>query len=332
LIDWGDSLESVDWYTRSMVRVENVLFKDLEEPMTAFEMKHLEGLGIDELWGVTTTAGGAASEIDSDQATIYSHTARLTIQRLNVEREDPALEGLTWDPNEGEWVDPEGQNLVNEPIFNKPVWEGGDGPGYYSAEVNVKGRVIFGYTWSVRALNEGPGDYRLTFSLDATNYPGELNTFFTEGITEILEPVEEELVVVADSSTGGGGTPEIDFENNLTFIDVRILERGGGGGGKLKALVEAYPPENARLEQAREGPGPQYREQDRERAYDCALLQIVTPVEALRLQTRDRDLDQIRLRDHTCQDEAFECPEFQARIRGAASDGLVECLSMARCR
>ena len=28
----------------------------------------------------------------------------------------------------------------------------------------------------------------------------------------------------------GGGVGVIDFGNNLTYIDVRILERGGGGG------------------------------------------------------------------------------------------------------
>ncbi len=49
------------------------------------------------------------------------------------------------------------------PDFNKRVYEEGDGPGYYNAEINVKGRIIYGYTWNVRQLNEGAGDYRHHF-------------------------------------------------------------------------------------------------------------------------------------------------------------------------
>ena len=52
--------------------------------------------------------------------------------------------------------------LVSLPIFNKAVYEALDGPGFYSAEINVKGKVIYGYTWKVRTLNQGTGYYRLT--------------------------------------------------------------------------------------------------------------------------------------------------------------------------
>ena len=60
-----------------------------------------------------------------------------------------------------------------------------------------------------------------------------LNTFFVDGFTEIMVPLEEEgeAQAYAEESTGGGATAVLDFENNLTYIDVRILERGGGGGG-----------------------------------------------------------------------------------------------------
>ena len=49
-----------------------------------------------------------------------------------------------------------------------------------------------------------------------------------------MVPLEEEVAaaVLAEESesTEGGATAELDYENNLTYIDVRILERGGGGG------------------------------------------------------------------------------------------------------
>jgi hypothetical protein len=219
-IDWGDNLESVDWYTRSQVRTEVVLIKDLLAPLLGYDMRHLFGWGIDEMHGTTGVV------YPGTEATIYSHCARLTIQKLQVPREDPALASLLWVPQEG-WAAP---GLINEPIFNMAVYNAGDGPGYYSAEINVKGKIIYGYTWNVRRLNEGAGDYRVTFSFDEVCGSAALNTYFTEGVTEILLPLEEEVVVLESESTEGGAIGVLDFANNLTYMDVRILERGGGGG------------------------------------------------------------------------------------------------------
>lgn len=236
-IDWGDSLESVDWYTRSQVRIEVVLFKDLDEPMLEYEMRHISGWGTDEVHGLATTLGGAitAPEGLGQQATIYSPCARLTIQKLLVARE--AVPSLTWDPALGQWT---GAGMINPPIFNKAVYEAGDGPGYYSAEINVKGRIIYGYTWNVRQLHDitdgtAAGDYRLTFSLDETCGTVQRNTAINDQ-TRIVVPLEEEVVTAAltvetASTDEGGGVAVIDSANNLTYIDVRILDRSGGGGG-----------------------------------------------------------------------------------------------------
>jgi hypothetical protein len=225
-IDWGDNLESVDWYTRSQVRTEVVLIQDLATPLSGYEMRHLYGLGIDEMHGTT------GLPYDSHEATVYSHCARLTIQKLKVPRENEDLVNLDWVPQEG-WADGD-FDLINEPIFNMAVYNAGDGPGYYSAEINVKGKVIYGYTWNVRKLNEGPGDYRITFSFDQACGAVSLNTHFTEGVTQILLPTEEELVAAEEREpeTGGGAVGVLDFAHNLTYMDVRILERGGGGGKK----------------------------------------------------------------------------------------------------
>ena len=68
-IDWGDNLESVDWYTRSQVRTEVVLYQDLLGPMTEYEMRPfmiqlqqfcLESgiLFVDQSKGVLTKAPG----------------------------------------------------------------------------------------------------------------------------------------------------------------------------------------------------------------------------------------------------------------------------------
>jgi len=248
-IDWGDNLESVDWYTRSQVRTEVVLFQDLATPMSEYLMRHTSGWGIDEVHGMEASLEDVPAMGSGTQATIYSHCARLTIQKLLVDREDTRLADLIWDPVESNWTEPEGyiDDLIRPHIFNGSVHEGGDGPGYYSAEINVKGRIIYGYTWNVRKLNDitgvpatAAGDYRITFSFDETCGTVGLNTYFVDGTTQILVPLEEEIVeqvVLAeseDSGDEGGGKGVLRGDLNLTYMDVRILERGGGGGGEGK--------------------------------------------------------------------------------------------------
>lgn len=239
LIDWGDNLESVDWYTRSQVRTEVVLFKDVQ-PMTEYEMRHTSGWGINEVHGLAVSLGGEVQKGPGTQATVYSPCARLTIQKLLVNREAVPAGALTWVAEQG-WTETNPDAMyINAPIFNKAVYAGGDGPGYYSAEINVKGRIIYGYTWSVRQLHDltgvpptTAGDYRITFSFDEACGTVYLNTSLE--MAEILVPTEEEIALAAEEEDGGsdtgGAVAQLDFTNNLTYIDVRILEKGGSGGG-----------------------------------------------------------------------------------------------------
>ncbi len=160
LIDWGDDLESVDFSIRSMVRAEVVLFEYLDDETYVdktlpeypqYPMRHVFGWGSSEVHGLQTfnQAGDPLPVYDAVVptdppyylATVYSHNARFMIQKLNVENLGELGE-LTWIPGEG-WTGDD----VNEPIFNKAVYEAGDGPGYYNAEINVKGKIIYGYTW-----------------------------------------------------------------------------------------------------------------------------------------------------------------------------------------
>jgi len=231
-IDWGDNLESSDWYTNSKVRTEVVLFKDLDSPKTEYEMRHLYGLGIDEVHGLAVDQSSQVMKGPGMQATVYSHCARLTIQKLLVAKDNSELANLVWTPQVG-WngVGSGGIKLVNPPIFNSAVYSGIDGPSYYSAEINVKGRVIYGYTWDVnklndRTVNQGTPDgyYRITFSLD--NGGGlDPNTFFTRA--QVLLPLEEEITI---ASSGGGANAVIDQGKHITYIDVKIIAKTGGRG------------------------------------------------------------------------------------------------------
>ena len=255
-IDWGDALEAVDWNLRSQVRAELVLYQDLPVPMLQYEMKHLDGFGIDELWGTTGT------ELDGMQATVYSPCARFTIQKLLVERDDPALVALVWVPTVpatdvtelvgGHWF---GEGLIDAPIFNYAIYQTGqeEDPEAYNAENNIKGKIIYGYTWNVRNLNEGAGDYRMTFSFDEVcpiaddpetpevdeSEIAYLNTYFTDGVTQIVPLEEEEVESLLDAimegdetnNPSGGAVPVLDFPGNLTYADVRVEVKEGGGGG-----------------------------------------------------------------------------------------------------
>lgn len=222
-IDWGDNLEAKAWYSTSVVRVETVLYQDLDVPLVGFEMGYLWGEGTSEMWGTT------GNTYNSDQATVYSGCARMTIQKLTKDPTDPTF-FVAWNPVTGAWT-----GDIGDALFNKAVWEaveGSESPTSYSAEINIPGKVIYGYNWNLRKVGDGAGFYRLTFSLDGTNCPIILNTFFTEGTTQILLPVEEE--VLAEAEEPGGGVAVIDYANNLTYIDVEILARSGKGGNTGK--------------------------------------------------------------------------------------------------
>lgn len=232
-VDWGDNLESQDWRTTSKVRVETVLSKvELVTPMTGYEMYFVSGLGKDEVWGTNQ------STYPGYEATVYSDHARLTIQKI-----DPAAT-LIWNSTLGEW---EGAGVTT--VFSGGCWEAGDGPGGYSAEVNVKGKVIYGFNWDVRNLGNIPADqkagvYRITFSLDPNHGTDPLTTSLA--FAQILPPSEGEETAITlaaagagggrkpggggggGDSTGGGGTAYIDAANNLTYIDVTIKAGGGG--------------------------------------------------------------------------------------------------------
>jgi hypothetical protein len=246
LVDWGDDLEAKDWTTKSMIRIETVLYQNLVAPypaLTEYVMRHVSGWGADEVWGVSTFQE-LVEYGPGTQATVYTPCARLTMQRLTVDRDDdllnPALGNLAWSDERHVWEDVPGNGLdlvAENAVFNLAVHEAGDGPGFYNAEVNVKGMIIFGYTLNARRATVDAGDYRLTFSLDALCGAVSLNTFFTE-LTQVMLPVEEDAAPAAeDGSDTGGGVARIDVGNNLTYMDIRLTGsggsggRGGGGGG-----------------------------------------------------------------------------------------------------
>ena len=153
--------------------------------------------------------------IDSAEAMVYSAGGRLTIQRIT----DPAA--ATWNSSLSRWV---GEG-VQAPIFSGAAWERtSDGPGSYGAELNVQGKVVYGFIWRTGDLDEG--DYRLTFSLD-----GARDGFAGAGTSLDGATIRTGETVVATAEEGGGNAAVVQGADELTYIDVGLTQGSGSGGG-----------------------------------------------------------------------------------------------------
>lgn len=230
-IDWGDNLEAKDWPFGSQIRVEVVLYKDLLRPMIGYQMKIEDESqsGLTEIWGAKTEnsqgeTAGVTYEVDS--ATVYSGMAKLVIQKL-IDLPEGQTRDLSWNSEGSYW---EGDAGI--PLFEGGVWEGNNGPSGYSAEINVQGKIIYGYNWVTRKIGDGEGTYRLTFVLD-NNFTGTRNTFFDTS-TKVVAKAEEEIITEEEPDSGGG-TAVILPDENLSYIDVQLLPKSGSGGGNSGA-------------------------------------------------------------------------------------------------
>lgn len=215
-----------------------VLYEDIDS-VVQFSMRHVDSWGIDEVHGLQTTLDDQPVYGPGKQATVYTPKARLTIQKLNYARESIPLTRLIWLPNEKKWTEsnPESSDIINEPIFNQAVSEAGDGSGYFNAEVNVKGKIMFGYTWNVTDINEGEGHYRLTFSFDEGDEA--IGTVKFDEFTKIVVPIEEEGKTT-DDGPGGGASPVMNTSYNLTYIDVQIGDSGGETLSAHSSVFETF--------------------------------------------------------------------------------------------
>jgi len=230
-VDWGDNLESLAWGINSKVRTELVLLKDLDEPVTQYAMRHVDGWGTDEVHGLQAQMNNQPVMGEGTQATVYSPKIRFIVQKLNYTRESIPASRLTWDPEMKKWKEtlPEYEDIINDPIFNQAAFEAGTGSGYFSAEINVKGKIMYGYTWDVSSINEGEGHYRLTYSFDEGD--GVSGRAIFDATTQIVLPIEEEPATMVNTATvleepSDGGVAILVPAHNLTYMDILIGEPG----------------------------------------------------------------------------------------------------------
>lgn len=233
--DWGDNLESQTWTSSSVIRVEFTPFNTLTASLRGYQMWHVSGQGVTELWGVRATDGGLAYAYAGTHATVHTAAAQLILSKLETgvgslaNPPDPA--GFTWS-GDG-WA---------EAVQNTVILPG--------AELNIGGKVMYGYNWNLKTFTMvggvlKAGWWRLTFS------PGGALAFLPEccavpadgcpaadACTTLTAPpaapaaVPLELEVAAAAEEGDTGplyVPAVDPVHNLTYIDVFIQASKGGG-------------------------------------------------------------------------------------------------------
>lgn len=212
---WGDNLTHHTWSTHSMIRVETVLYARDGTAMDGYEMGWLYGQGPDEMQGTNGTVG-------SYVPTLFAVTPRLTIEKLDDDTRRPIHTAFDGSVAEGLGV---------------------DGPGGYSAEVNVAGKVIFGYNFFIRNLSL-PGDvhrygwWRLTFSLDDQASVGGTpvgRNVLLEELGNLVETTDAAFGLLSAEDEEGGDeltyVPELASDGRSTWIDIYVESASGGGSG-----------------------------------------------------------------------------------------------------
>lgn len=200
-VAWGDNLTHHQWNTHNQIRVEVVL-TDLDAQLQGYNMPYVTGSGSTEMQGTDGTAALMS-------ATIYSSTPRMIIEKLD--------------------------DVTRQPVFTAfdgSVWEayGEDGPGFYRAEVNVGGKIIYGFNFTIRDIPV-PSDihkygwWRLTFTLDPESQVGGASVPRNVQLVQLASGEED------DESEPLLFTPELSQDGYTSWLDINVVSASGGGGG-----------------------------------------------------------------------------------------------------
>lgn len=202
-VDWGDNLGSVTWTTNSVIRVEHTLFDDATVA-TGYVMDPsctLNPQSPDEMQG---TKGATAAF----PATIYSVTPRLTIQKIDTAGGTPIPGAIAFDGNVAAGF-------------------AGDGPGFYGAEINVGGKLIYGYVLNMKRVTLGSnvdkaGWWRITFTLEPSAIV-PTQAVVSRGVAmTTIDPL--------DLGEERRFTPELSADGYTTWMDIQLSTNKGGGG------------------------------------------------------------------------------------------------------
>lgn len=188
IVDWGDNLRSVKFTPTSVIRVEHV--------MNAADGTMLRGYPLDVVVNPSSSAEQQGIYADGNEKTtvmmtptVFSDRARLTLQKLS------------------------GQGgSVTFTYYDKAVYQsfGVDGPGAYAAELNVGGKLVFGYVWDMKKVVMPAGIakegwWRLTFSLDSGTGATITGVGAGDEVLAGFTPTKTVAEILIGNSRGGGG-------------------------------------------------------------------------------------------------------------------------------
>lgn len=170
VVDWGDNLTSQSFTANSIIRVETVLFAPTS--LLGYNM-FLFGTGTrkDEMQCTDFTQ-------NTFTQTVYSVAPRLRIWKVSGNGVSPGATDLP---------------LINLAVVDK---YGQDGPGYYGAEINVAGKLVYGYNWFLRNLDiaDKTGWYLISFYLEPTVTIGTQTVNNGVTLTGLLDATNTALV------------------------------------------------------------------------------------------------------------------------------------------
>lgn len=208
VVNWSDNLLSTKWTPKQAIRVENALYEVSDRTMRAYRMWYVTGEGTTEVWATDATS------YESNYRSVYCVMARLKVEKI---------------------TGPGGSVVPHPASFDGAVYEkfGVDGPGGYTAEVNVSGNLIYGFNWQLGQL---PGTdasklgwWRLTFMLDpVANY--------TIDGQEFTVPCNTQMVAGDPLDQQGKYFKPVLVSPSMSVLEIEIVSKkpGGGGGGETK--------------------------------------------------------------------------------------------------
>ena len=266
-IDWGDNLEGKTWPVQ-VLRVETNTFSTLPlsnplgySPLFRFDIWHVFGQGTNELWGVHTTDAAPPNPyvyVGTSQIANWPYGVNVTpAARLNIAKlaagfptggcpatatgtSQQSSYNPTWvveSGGVGHWAYVVDGNATPVPYTNDML---------YGAELNIKGSYVYGYNWNLRSdpVPETVGKsgwWRLTFytsdgSVDFVPWVGGAAGLAPPAYAESIPGLLTSTLTAIEPAAETGlllYVPQVDTNNQLTYLDVCIAEgKEGGGGGK----------------------------------------------------------------------------------------------------
>jgi uncharacterized protein YjdB len=195
-VKWGDNLTHHTYGTHTQIHVE-VSLNDLDAgQLRGFNMTVISGSGPTEMQGTDGSIGQFVP-------TLFTGAARLIVEKLDD-------------------IDTTRAPVLT--LLDQGLWQKGDGPGQFGAEVTVSGRLVYGYNFKIQDLDTSIfggahkyGWWRLTLVIGGSGAPAD-NVFLRQVAAQSSEEEEPPKY-----------TPVVSADGRRTSLTIYVNKDGGGG-------------------------------------------------------------------------------------------------------